>query len=586
MYEVILQGTGDRDHDALREGLMRVFRADTAVVDRLLEALEKRPEISVKRGLSFMVAERYRRQFGALGLTAQVVPTIELMPMDHETRHVCPACGHTQAPVQDGPNICESCGVVGEKYADYERARRRREQTQARLELAERMRLDDEKRRQQAQEDEQHVTLLRTRGTGGGTARQPAGRIPRNAAALAGATVAVAALGYAISGPDDSVPLAPNDPPAVSRPDLGPPTSTGSTPLVPAIASRGDRVAGPVSGSPTSATGSEDGGGPRTPAGIPVGEVVIAVPAGADSPAAANQPRLDTPGYVELFELPVTRPPWPGAGTRAAAAGGDTTAPAGVTAPGPGGQDQAALALQRVELISVMAAELHVAGDLQAAAMAFAQAARVSEGIPNGPYRALSQSALARQLGGVGRNAEAAELNARALRNAMALQDPGLRFETALTAARTAQGAALELAAAGLTESVLDTLDMTTDPDRRADLYALLAVLATEQGAHEDADRWLSSALDAVSGDPQRRLLYRIAVQVELLRHVARHEDRPAVLREMPGILAAIQQLPSSHQRSAQHEVVAGILADSGNHDVALEVLNLGLPADPAERPS
>ena len=72
---------------------------------------------TLHKQLPLSSAEKVKSTLEKLGLTCTLEPCWELVEKEPEVEmYRCPACGHIQAPAESDLDVCEQCGVIGEKY--------------------------------------------------------------------------------------------------------------------------------------------------------------------------------------------------------------------------------------------------------------------------------------------------------------------------------------------------------------------------------------------------------------------------------------------------------------------------------------
>ena len=121
-YRIVFDGelAPGMSADAVRSNLAKLFKSDSAKVDRLFG----NGPVNIKRDLSASEADRYMRALERAGALArkelEAGKEITLTLAEHESSQIpapvtqiaCPKCGHTQpTSIQ-----CNSCGIVIQKY--------------------------------------------------------------------------------------------------------------------------------------------------------------------------------------------------------------------------------------------------------------------------------------------------------------------------------------------------------------------------------------------------------------------------------------------------------------------------------------
>jgi uncharacterized membrane protein YhaH (DUF805 family) len=121
-YRIVFDGelAPGMSADAVRSNLARLFKSDSAKIDRLFG----NGPVNIKRDLSAPEADRYMQALERAGALArkelEAGKEITLTLAEHESSQIpapvtqiaCPKCGHTQpTSIQ-----CNSCGIVIQKY--------------------------------------------------------------------------------------------------------------------------------------------------------------------------------------------------------------------------------------------------------------------------------------------------------------------------------------------------------------------------------------------------------------------------------------------------------------------------------------
>jgi len=116
----------DADAEQVKSSLAGHFNTSPEKLDAFFRRLlnSKEPE-KIQKGLSLEMAQKNKKIIEDLGLLCDIIPSLTLTAMmqeeeDEKARYQCPACGHKQTLSVNNPDICEACGIVGNKYLDKE----------------------------------------------------------------------------------------------------------------------------------------------------------------------------------------------------------------------------------------------------------------------------------------------------------------------------------------------------------------------------------------------------------------------------------------------------------------------------------
>lgn len=140
LYDLVVTGhTSELKVADLVQQLMTILGKKSAQLEfKLSEALifEKNSNTALE-GVSLEVAEHYQKEFGKALVTTEIRPTIQIVEFepDDDTPKVyrCPACGHEQPSVKDRLDMCDVCGVIGQRYSSNSRLKMVMEEERRRL---------------------------------------------------------------------------------------------------------------------------------------------------------------------------------------------------------------------------------------------------------------------------------------------------------------------------------------------------------------------------------------------------------------------------------------------------------------------
>ncbi len=130
---VVVEHTSTKSTEALVKDIQHLIGDDSPRTEfRLSEALLfNNGMASICEGLSIEQAQILGQQLAAIGVICEARATLQLVAKEDEGEtpstaiYTCPACGHTQPKVkpnqQNKLDVCESCGIVGERYQQKQR---------------------------------------------------------------------------------------------------------------------------------------------------------------------------------------------------------------------------------------------------------------------------------------------------------------------------------------------------------------------------------------------------------------------------------------------------------------------------------
>lgn len=139
LYDLIVTGHSSELKVAeLVQKLMAVLGKKSSQLEfKLSEALIfEQNSNSALEGVSLETAEHYQKEFEKLKVKSEVRPTIQLVAIDTSEpvrMFKCPACGHEQPKVKGRLDMCDVCGVIGDRYANSSRLKSMMEDERRRL---------------------------------------------------------------------------------------------------------------------------------------------------------------------------------------------------------------------------------------------------------------------------------------------------------------------------------------------------------------------------------------------------------------------------------------------------------------------
>ena len=124
---VVLGHDSPKPVEALVKDILNLLGDDSTYLEfKLSDALLfNNGMVSIRDSITFAEARDISDKLATLGVDCDIRPTLQLIPMAEEgeeqepTLYICPACAHQQPKQEqrDGRlEICEVCGVIGERY--------------------------------------------------------------------------------------------------------------------------------------------------------------------------------------------------------------------------------------------------------------------------------------------------------------------------------------------------------------------------------------------------------------------------------------------------------------------------------------
>lgn len=112
----------DQDPQTVRAQLQAFLKGDPTAFEHTFQRLFLNQPVVLGEGIPQAKAENLLKKFTTIGLDCRLDPmTLSLAPIeetDKASLYRCPACGHRQPPaINNLPDTCERCGVVGRNYA-------------------------------------------------------------------------------------------------------------------------------------------------------------------------------------------------------------------------------------------------------------------------------------------------------------------------------------------------------------------------------------------------------------------------------------------------------------------------------------
>ncbi|MGB2746708.1 MAG: hypothetical protein WBC34_00820 [Thiofilum sp.] len=140
LYDLVVTGhTSELKVADLVQQLMTILGKKSAQLEfKLSEALifEQNSNTALE-GVSLEVAEHFQKEFGKALVTTEIRPTIQIVELEIEDDtpkvYRCPACGHEQPSVKDRLDMCDVCGVIGQRYSSNSRLKMVMEDERRRL---------------------------------------------------------------------------------------------------------------------------------------------------------------------------------------------------------------------------------------------------------------------------------------------------------------------------------------------------------------------------------------------------------------------------------------------------------------------
>ncbi|MEN9433833.1 MAG: hypothetical protein RLZZ422_1422 [Pseudomonadota bacterium] len=140
LYDLVVTGhSSDLKVAELVQKLMTVLGKKSSQLEfKLSEALifEQNSNTALD-GVDLETAEHYQQEFNKLQVHSEVRPTIQLVSISDDDgppkMYKCPACGHEQPKVKGRLDMCDVCGVIGERYSNSSRLKTVMEEERRRI---------------------------------------------------------------------------------------------------------------------------------------------------------------------------------------------------------------------------------------------------------------------------------------------------------------------------------------------------------------------------------------------------------------------------------------------------------------------
>ncbi|HRF63966.1 MAG TPA: hypothetical protein PK708_13920 [Candidatus Competibacter sp.] len=112
-----------RDASTVWSQLSKIITGNPKEMDVVIQRILTNQPVVLVQDLSSNKAKSFLRALTDIGLNCRVEPMqLSLIPIEEEEggkTYQCPACGYEQPPALNGQDICQRCGVVGNKYQNY-----------------------------------------------------------------------------------------------------------------------------------------------------------------------------------------------------------------------------------------------------------------------------------------------------------------------------------------------------------------------------------------------------------------------------------------------------------------------------------
>ncbi|MEI2771265.1 MAG: hypothetical protein ABTR54_05200 [Candidatus Competibacter sp.] len=100
---------------------MAFFEGNSSEIDEIIQQILTNQPVVLAENLTEDQAQNFLQTLTNIGLNCRLEPMqLSLAPVGQEDPvYQCPACGQKQPPALNGQDICQRCGVVGNKYQNY-----------------------------------------------------------------------------------------------------------------------------------------------------------------------------------------------------------------------------------------------------------------------------------------------------------------------------------------------------------------------------------------------------------------------------------------------------------------------------------
>lgn len=110
-----------RGTSTIRSRLLAFFEGNSSEIDEIIQQILTNQPVVLAENLTEDQAQNFLQTLTNIGLNCRLEPMqLSLAPVGQEDPvYQCPACGQKQPPALNGQDICQRCGVVGNKYQNY-----------------------------------------------------------------------------------------------------------------------------------------------------------------------------------------------------------------------------------------------------------------------------------------------------------------------------------------------------------------------------------------------------------------------------------------------------------------------------------
>lgn len=110
-----------RGTSTIRSRLLAFFEGNSSEIDEIIQQILTNQPVVLAENLLEDQAQNFLQTLTNIGLNCRLEPMqLSLAPVGQEDPvYQCPACGQKQPPALNGQDICQRCGVVGNKYQNY-----------------------------------------------------------------------------------------------------------------------------------------------------------------------------------------------------------------------------------------------------------------------------------------------------------------------------------------------------------------------------------------------------------------------------------------------------------------------------------
>ena len=110
-----------RGTSTIRSRLLAFFEGNSSEIDEIIQQILTNQPVVLAENLTEDQAQNFLQTLTNIGLNCRLEPMqLSLAPVGQEDPvYQCPACEQKQPPALNGQDICQRCGVVGNKYQNY-----------------------------------------------------------------------------------------------------------------------------------------------------------------------------------------------------------------------------------------------------------------------------------------------------------------------------------------------------------------------------------------------------------------------------------------------------------------------------------